>query len=169
MKSFLFTIFLVLVGGASRAIAYDPYLICESLSFDSERRECLRVVQGFRHFDGPATEVCREFSFSRDKLACLRNIGDKVYEPGALRICRRENLTSRRLQCLAENGRPFYDPFPPGSCLDSRELERELDRALIRLEDGDVGRTRIIIRRLLSRLRDCYPIQTKGNTSFVEE
>jgi hypothetical protein len=160
---------LSLIGGASQALAYDPYLICESLSFDTERRECLRVVQGFRHFDGPATEICREFSFSRDKLACLRNIGGKVYESGALRICRRETLTSRRLQCLAENGRPFHDPFPPGSCLDSRELERELDRALIRLEDGDVGRTRIIISRLLSRLRDCYPIQSKDDANFVEE
>ncbi len=133
----------------------DPGEICAKMPVAADQTSCRNTLQSYDHFDAGAADVCLSFSFTQDRMACLRNIGGKVYDDRVLEMCRRESMTSNRLQCLAQTGRPFDQVIFDPTCLPLSEVQRDLETAIKRMDSGENSRARAILTNLLRQARIC--------------
>ena len=148
---------LVIVWGMIFSISawgVSPWQVCEQLTFDSNRSECMQVVNSGYVSEG-AAGVCARTTFDSGAVECLRASLDKEYAPAELRICADSSFDSGIVSCMQASGRSLgRDRGEPGRCRvnESRRFEkiRRLARKIKRqIERGRYERARENAERII--------------------
>lgn len=130
-----------------------PQEVCRSMTFDSDKKECLRIIrQGYFH--PLATGVCYEMTFDSDKKACLKIIANKEFVSEDVKICEEMTFDSDIKECLQSVGRP-HRPEPTPVCPSYRSISSSTSLALRSLRRGEYLRAERIIEELNYDLRRC--------------
>lgn len=126
----------------------SAYKLCNSLSFSSEKMECMKVVKDKYFFD-QAVQVCSSLPFSSEKINCLKVIANKSFSTSALAICSRLSFSSEKIVCL-KNAASELEP-----CIQIEEIESSVYQALGELRRGRPSRAEFSLEKLLDRIQDC--------------
>jgi hypothetical protein len=84
-------------GGEGRERAAS---LCQSLTFSSDRDDCMRIVRNARFFSGGAVSVCRSLMFTSDKQECLRVAANREYLKADIQTCKNKMFASQKIDCL---------------------------------------------------------------------
>jgi hypothetical protein len=77
------------------------YQFCESLSFSSEKRECITIVSQTRFFDPTGLAFCKTgFNFGSDQLKCMRSVANQVFEPSLVGFCSTLSFAASKHSCV---------------------------------------------------------------------
>lgn len=109
---FLRIILMLFCGGVVQAECYENgFEICESMSFQSSKKDCIKRVRKYEYFDAVAVNVCLGMSFDEGKKGCILNIGDKTYDSYEIIDCEESYFDSGKNQCLKASGRRIPTDF----------------------------------------------------------
>ena len=149
----LFLILLTIVAVKANAlVASEEQVIglCGSLSFDSNKQACLKVVTG-NEFDTEALDLCKGISFDSNKIECLTVIANKGYSPAVVGLCKQSSFDSNKISCLkSAQTFPLY-PDDDQSC-SMRQVKRDVRDALKALRRGDSYSAERILQDVLNDL-----------------
>ena len=93
--------------------------VCGSLSFGSNKAECMKIVNSFKYFDVNAVRVCGGASFDNEKTGCLRAAGGKYFQAEAVSVCSTMSFGSNRAACLNATAGKMYLPAEISGCASS--------------------------------------------------
>lgn len=86
------------------AFAVQPSEVCMSMSFDSGKNKCIKIInQGY--ISSGAADVCLRQSFDSGKIDCLSASLNKEYSNSELRLCNSQSFDSGTTKCMQNAGR----------------------------------------------------------------
>lgn len=100
MNKFSLSVALLLSFGA---FANDPLRSCFEFDFDSQKNECIKIINS-GHFEEVAAMFCVSLDYSTQKLSCLDLVKNKTFSPSAIRLCEDYSYSSQKLECLKLTG-----------------------------------------------------------------
>jgi hypothetical protein len=160
MKQMILIALMTMTGLMAQAAGrQEASAICTSMSFDSNRNQCISDLARYDYFEQGAIDICRGLSFDSGKNECVKVIGNKSYEAYEIDNCKKSSFDSTKTDCLKNSGRvatPVPPPPPPGygSCSTAQTILQlqNIDRSVYMGRNNDA---RIQINELISRLQRC--------------
>ena len=119
----------------------DPFVLCNTFTFDSDKAKCVKEINEGRYYDAGAIGVCKTYTFDSDKLKCIKAIRDKSYFSGEMNVCRNMTFDSDKTKCLNNSGQSYQGgPTPNPGCPSVGQIKRDISRILNQLENGRYNR-----------------------------
>ncbi len=130
----------------------DPFTLCNSMTFDSDKQKCVAEIRMGDYYDREALAICSRMSFGSDKLKCISKIRDKAYFSGELSVCKNMSFASDQLKCLENSG----DSHQGGAlCPTIPVLKQKLKRAMNDFERGNYRKGIRIVTDVYYELEYC--------------
>lgn len=114
LKSFIFLA--AFLGSISLAHALSPNDICNSVSTNSSKIDCLDVATKCQSYSQEALYVCDSLSTNSSKIECLSHIANRRFQSVAVRVCSSLSTNSSRIDCLDTISEKNYEPNIIATC-----------------------------------------------------
>lgn len=123
--------------------------ICKSFSFSSDRIACLTYINN-KFMDDVVMEICDDLSFSSSKMGCLKATANKMYSLAQKEICGDASFDSGKVECLQATGTWVIQNPRRGQLLAILKLAK---RAINQMDQGDWDGAYTSIEFLIEQVR----------------